>query len=179
MTRLLVLGLLDEHPMSGYDIQQKVSRADAERWGGVLVGSIYHALKKLEQEKYIELTGIEKTGHRQKAVYKITDQGKAYLQFIILDSLRNSSATYPTTLYSGLSLLDKVPKAEARAALEEQKKLLDEEYSALEQGKKINDDSEQEVSYISKITIDNMFAIIRQQQQFIEKIIEALEQQEK
>ena len=66
MTRLLVLGLLDEQPMSGYDIQQKIIGADAERWGGVLVGSIYHALKKLEQEKYIELSGIEQTGHRQK-----------------------------------------------------------------------------------------------------------------
>ncbi len=33
MTKLLVLGLLEEHPMSGYDIQQKISMADAERWG--------------------------------------------------------------------------------------------------------------------------------------------------
>lgn len=109
MTRLLVPGLLDEKPMSGYDIQQKVSGADAERWGGVLVGSIYYALKKLEQENYIELAGVEQTGHRQKAIYKITDQGKAYLQSIILDSLRTSSVLYPTTLYSGLSLLDKIP----------------------------------------------------------------------
>lgn len=56
MTKLLVLGLLEEHPMSGYDIQQKISMADAERWGGVLVGSIYHALKKLknkQEQKYI------------------------------------------------------------------------------------------------------------------------------
>lgn len=33
MTRLLVLGLLVEQPMSGYDIQQKIIGADAERWG--------------------------------------------------------------------------------------------------------------------------------------------------
>lgn len=122
MTRLLVLGLLDEQPMSGYDIQQKIIGADAERWGGVLVGSIYHALKKLEQEKYIELSGIEQTGHRQKAVYKITDRGKDYLQSIIFDALRESSVIYPTSLYSGLSLLDKIPRENARQALEEQKK---------------------------------------------------------
>lgn len=179
MTRLLVLGLLDEKPMSGYDIQQMVHNADAERWGGVLVGSIYHALKKLEQEKYIELTGVEKIGHRQKAIYKITDQGKDYLQSIILDSLRASSVIYPTTLYSGLSLLDKVSYENARQALEEQKKLLDEEYSALEQGQKINEAAAQDVPEISKITIDNMFAIIQQQQQFIERILAALEQGEK
>lgn len=37
MTRLLILGLLDKRPMSGYDIQQRVSGADAKRWGGILV----------------------------------------------------------------------------------------------------------------------------------------------
>lgn len=104
MTKLLVLGLLDAHPMSGYDIQQKISMADAERWGGVLVGSIYHALKKLEQENYIALADVKQTGHRQKAVYEITDRGKDYLQSLILDSLRTSSVLYPTTLYS-LSLI--------------------------------------------------------------------------
>ena len=64
MTKLLVLGLLEERPMSGYDIQQKISMADAERCGGVLVGSIYHALKKLEQDNYIEIADVEYTGHR-------------------------------------------------------------------------------------------------------------------
>lgn len=175
MTKLLVLGLLEEQPMSGYDIQQKIIGADAERWGGVLVGSIYHALKKLEQENYIELSGIEQTGHRQKAIYKITARGKDYLQSVIFDALRKSSVIYPTTLYCGLSLLDKIPKENARQALEEQKRLLDEEYRALEKGEKTNEEEEREVSPISKITIENMFAIIRQQQQFIEQILEVLE----
>ena len=34
MTRILVLGLLDVQPMSGYDIQQMLRISDAERWGG-------------------------------------------------------------------------------------------------------------------------------------------------
>ena len=175
MTKLLVLGLLDAHPMSGYDIQQKISMADAERWGGVLVGSIYHALKKLEQENYIALAGVKQTGHRQKAVYEITDRGKDYLQSLILDSLRTSSVLYPTTLYSGLSLLDKIPRENALIALEEQKKSLEKEYNFLEQGEKKNADAEEEIPLISKITIENMFDIIRQQQRFIDKLINAIE----
>ena len=63
MTKLLVLGLLDGGPMSGYDLQQKLGGADAERWGGVLPGSIYHALKKLEGEGCIALAGA--TGRRR------------------------------------------------------------------------------------------------------------------
>ena len=175
MTRLLVLGLLDEQPMSGYDIQQKIIGADAERWGGVLVGSIYHALKKLEQENYIALADVKQTGHRQKAVYEITDRGKDYLQSLILDSLRTSSVLYPTTLYSGLSLLDRIPRKNALKALEEQKRSLEKEYNFLEQGEKKNADAEEEIPLISKITIENMFDIIRQQQRFIDKLINAIE----
>lgn len=161
--------------MSGYDIQQKLSGADAERWGGVLVGSIYHALKKLEQEKYIELTGIEQTGYRQKAVYQITVQGKSYLRSLIIESLSASSVLYPTTLYSGLSLLEKIPRESARQALEMQQRLLNKEYLALERGQEKNASEGQEIPLLSKITIENMFDIIRQQQEFVEKLLIAIE----
>ncbi|MGL9731054.1 PadR family transcriptional regulator [Enterococcus sp. DIV0756] len=175
MIKLLVLGLLEERPMSGYDIQQKISQADAERWGGVLVGSIYHALKKLEQNGYIDLASIEKTGHRQKAVYKITDQGKDYLQSLITESLGEISINYPTTLYSGLSLLNRISNQEARQSLEKQKESLDEEYRILKEGQKRNEDSGEEISQLTKLTIDNMVSIIKQQQHFIEKILDSLE----
>ncbi len=46
LTRMLVLSLLDYEPMSGYDIKQMLEMTDAERRGGVLIGSIYHALKE-------------------------------------------------------------------------------------------------------------------------------------
>lgn len=174
MTRLLVLGLLDERPMSGYDIQRKISGADAERWGGVLVGSIYHALKKLEQEGHITLADVERTGHRQRAVYQITAQGREYLRALLLDALRASSAVYPTTLYSGLSLLDKLPREEARQALEEQKRLLDEEYAALERGERENTAAGVDIPPVSRLTIENMFHIIQLQRQFLEDLMNAI-----
>lgn len=162
--------------MSGYDIQQMIGMMDAERWGGVLVGSIYHALKKLEQENYIEITSVEQTGHRQKAIYQITQQGREHLKSLVIDSLRTSSVLYPTTLYSGLTFIEKIPRKNARQALEEQKRLLDEEYRALEQGLKEKETAMQnDVPELSKITFDNMFSIIRQQQQFIDKLLDALE----
>lgn len=59
MTRVLVLGLLDVKPMSGYDIQQLLRISDAERWGGVLIGSIYHALKKMEKEGLVVVESLD------------------------------------------------------------------------------------------------------------------------
>ena len=162
MTKLLVLGLLDGGPMSGYDLQQKLGGADAERWGGVLPGSIYHALKKLEGEGCIALAGVEQTGHRQKAVYRITEAGRNHLHTLIADALRASSALYPTTLYSALSLADKLSQAEVRLA----------EYAALERGRAGNEG--QEVPPLARITIDNMVDIVQRQRRCVEELLAAV-----
>ena len=176
MTRLLVLGLLDQGPMSGYDIQQRIREADAERWGGVLVGSIYYALKKLEREGAVSLAAVEQTGHRERAVYQITERGRACLRELVVKSLRESSAVYPTSMYSGLSLLEKIPREEAVRALEEQRAQLDRELAALEAGEGSNQG--REVPAISRLTIENMFAVIRLQRQFAEQILDTLRGEE-
>ncbi|WP_026263317.1 PadR family transcriptional regulator [Paenibacillus sanguinis] len=178
MTRLLVLGILDVQPMSGYDIQQALQMTDAERWGGVLIGSIYHALKKMEQEGYVAVTSIEQTGHRQKAIYSITDTGRTYLQTLIKDSLRASSVLYPSTLYSGLSFYEKLSAEECRKALEEQRVALNDEYMAVKRGLEAKDAAMQHIiPPMVLLIMENMFAIIKQQQDFVDKALALLEKE--
>lgn len=176
MTRLLVLGILDVQSMSGYDIQQTLQMTDAERWGGVLIGSIYHALKKMEQEGYVAVTSIEQTGHRQKAVYAITEAGRTYLQTLIKEALEASSAFYPSTLYSGLSFYEKLSVDECRKALEQQRSALQKEYSAVKQGLEAKDAAMQhKVPPMVMLIMDNMFSIIKQQQEFVDKALTLLD----
>lgn len=176
MTRLLVLGILDVQPMSGYDIQQTLQMTDAERWGGVLIGSIYHALKKMEQEGYVAVTSIEQTGHRQKTIYSITATGRTYLQTLIKDSLKTSSVFYPSTLYSGLSFYEKLSAEECRTALEEQRIALKEEYNAVKRGLEAKDAAMQHnIPPMVTLIMDNMFSIIKQQQDFVDKALALLE----
>lgn len=164
--------------MSGYDIQQALQMTDAERWGGVLIGSIYHALKKMEQEGYVAVTSIEQTGHRQKAIYSITDTGRTYLQTLIKDSLRASSVLYPSTLYSGLSFYEKLSAEECRKALEEQRVALHDEYMAVKRGLEAKDAAMQHnVPPMVLLIMENMFAIIKQQQDFVDKALALLEKE--
>lgn len=175
MTKLLILGLLDTQPMSGYDLQQKIGRADARRWGGVLPGSIYYALKKLEEEGDIALAEVGQTGRRQRAVYAITPQGRRSLQTLVRDVLRTPVSPYPTELFSGLSLLDRLPRPEAVQALRERRKRLAAEYDVLLQKREGN--TGQVVSRIAALTIDHMFALVQQQQKFVESVLAALEEE--
>jgi DNA-binding PadR family transcriptional regulator len=162
--------------MSGYDIQQALQMTDAERWGGVLIGSIYHALKKMEQEGYVEIISIEQTGHRQKAVYSITGNGRTYLKTLIEDSLKASSVLYPSTLYSGLSFYEKLSVNECRKAFEEQRIALKDEYDAVKSGFEAKDVAMQhKVPPMVLLMMDNMFSIIKQQQDFVDRALALLE----
>ncbi len=175
MTRLLVLGMLDMRPMSGYDIQQMLQTTDAERWGGVLVGSIYHALKKMELEGYVEVSRIEQAGHRQKAIYKITESGNKHLKDLVREALTVTSVNYPSSLYAGLSFFDKLSPEEARQALEEQRRTLDNEYANLALGLEAKSQAMQhDLPPIVKLVFDNMFATIRQQRDFVDKVLKLL-----
>ncbi len=178
MTRLLVLGMLDIQPMSGYDIQQMMKLSDTERWGGVLIGSIYHALKKMEQEKLIEITSIEHTGMRQKAVYSITDAGRKHLGELIAESLQTSSILYPSTLYSGLSFYHKLPKEDVASALELQKKKVDSEYEAMQAGLDAkNAWMQNNIPPMTNLIFDNMFAIIKLQQEFLDQALKLIKEE--
>jgi DNA-binding PadR family transcriptional regulator len=176
MTRLLVLGMLDAQPLSGYDIQQLLRLSDAERWGGVLIGSIYHALKKLESEGHIEISRIETTGHRQKAVYNITAKGREYMKTLTLESLQAASLEYPTTLYSGLSFSHKVQEADAVKSLEKQREYLKKEQDSLAFGLKAKSDAMQNyLPPMTQLIFDHMFGLIKLQQDFVEKAITLLD----
>ncbi|WP_130859909.1 PadR family transcriptional regulator [Gracilibacillus phocaeensis] len=176
MTRLLVLCMLDIKPMSGYDIQQALRMTDAERWGGVLIGSIYHALKKLEKDGYIMIDRVEQTGHRQKFTYRITEKGKEHLQELIRDALTNPSISYPSSLYAGISFFDKLPVEEARQALEQQQIHLEKEYTSVQMGwEEKREATEGAIPPMVQLVFDHMFATIRQQQDFVEKALAYLQ----
>ncbi|WP_017473730.1 PadR family transcriptional regulator [Amphibacillus jilinensis] len=176
MTRLLVLAMLELQPMSGYDIKQMLKLNDAERWAGVLIGSIYNALKKLEKEDYIKVKQIEQTGHRQKAIYHITEKGKQHSKALIYNALQDSSMAYPTTLYAGLSFAHKIQAKDVKSALIEQKQALGFEYDSLKKGLEAKKAAMQNaIPPMTQLIFEHMFAAISLQQDFVEKALILIE----
>ena len=135
MTELLVLELLENENLSGYDIQLLLQTSDAQTWGGVLVGSIYYALKQLQKDDYIEVAAVERTGRRQRAVYRITDRGRAYLNEQAVAALQSPTVSFPVRLYAGLNFLDHLDEEQSRAALESHRRELLQQKESLRQGR--------------------------------------------
>jgi DNA-binding PadR family transcriptional regulator len=74
--RLVILGLLRERPLYGYEIKQIIEEHMSD-WTSIAFGSIYFALDKLTQEKFLEKVEVGQAGKRpSRSVYQITDSGR-------------------------------------------------------------------------------------------------------
>jgi len=75
-TRLVILGLLRDRPLYGYEIKHVIEEHMGD-WTSIAFGSIYFALGKLQEEALVEQVATEKVGARpSRSVYQITDAGR-------------------------------------------------------------------------------------------------------
>jgi PadR family transcriptional regulator len=75
---LLILALVDEQALHGYDIARRIE----ERSDGTLrftLASLYATLYRLEERGLIRGRWVERAGQRRRRYYRITDSGKAIL----------------------------------------------------------------------------------------------------
>lgn len=72
---LMVLGLLSERPMHGYEIHQTLSSDDMKQWVDIGFTSIYHSLSRLKKNGYVVET-VDTGSSKQKNVYHLTNGGR-------------------------------------------------------------------------------------------------------
>lgn len=137
MVRLWILGLLSKRPMHGYEIKQYLEITRSDQWAGILVGSIYHAIKRLESEGLIARKALEHVGNRTRAVYEITPAGEKEFRRLLQEAWRTPSRTFPSTLYTVISFLHDLPKDVVLAAVDEQIGALEEALAQWDEGERI------------------------------------------
>lgn len=170
----MVLGLLSTKPMTGYEIQHELQLYHADKWAGILSGSVYHALKKLEQENLIEINLIENTGNRTKASYKLSDKGHNEFLKLLKESLVQNSVVYPTTMYTALTFLDELPKQVVSEAIALQKSNLSNELESMKAGQRIKNEYYKMPAHVEAV-FENIYAQIELQIDFLtqlEKLVE-------
>ncbi|MEV8632860.1 PadR family transcriptional regulator [Streptosporangium sp. NPDC051023] len=73
-TRVLLLGVLLDGPLHGYEVRRHLELMGTHHWANVAYGSIYHGLAKMADEGLLERVEEGKGG---KTVYGITEIGRA------------------------------------------------------------------------------------------------------
>lgn len=75
----LILGLLSDQPMSGYDLNKAFQQSVQHFWT-VDQSQIYRALYKLHDQGQVEVQHIEQSDNPDKKVYHVTSAGKSELE---------------------------------------------------------------------------------------------------
>ncbi|MFF5209826.1 PadR family transcriptional regulator [Streptosporangium sp. NPDC000396] len=72
-TRALLLGVLLDGPLHGYEVRRRLELMGTHHWANVAYGSIYHGLGKMADEGLLERLEEGKGG---KTLYSITETGR-------------------------------------------------------------------------------------------------------
>ena len=80
---LVILGIVLEKPQSAYDIQKDVEYHHLSRWTKISVPSIYRKVLQLSDKGYLQSDIVKGDKLADKAIYSITDQGRAYFKVVI------------------------------------------------------------------------------------------------
>jgi DNA-binding PadR family transcriptional regulator len=93
-TRLVILGLLKDKPLYGYELKRIIEQNMGD-WTSIAFGSIYFALSKLKDEGLVEIESEERVGNRpSRSVYKITQNGRNSFLSLLRDNWRSYNREY-------------------------------------------------------------------------------------
>ena len=113
---LLVLGLLLDRPMHGYEINQYVEAEGVTTWFNISTPAIYYSLNKLRRQGLI-FEMRSQGGGAKKSVYHPTEKGREQF-FTGMEETLSSEEPVRFEYDLGIFLLNKLPHDRALALLE-------------------------------------------------------------
>jgi len=131
---IAVLAMLREEPMHPYQMRRLLKARHKDAMLALKHGSLYHAIRRLEQGGLIAVEATGRDGKRpERTTYRLTAEGERAL----LGSLRRMVAgprRESSEFMAGMSFLVHLPPEEAVAQLRERVTALRTEIAALEGG---------------------------------------------
>ncbi|AOZ93019.1 PadR family transcriptional regulator [Paenibacillus crassostreae] len=173
MVNLIVLALLRQRPMHGYEIQQIIQTSRMDLWANLLSGSIYYSLNKMERDSLVRTDSEERTGARLRKIYAITEKGEELFQNLIRETLTLSPHSVKSDFTLGLSWIDAIPKEDALELLNRNLKQVEETLLLWHSGKELK--MSYGLSALGEASFDNAIALLEQDLTYIKRIIDLLE----
>lgn len=114
---LVILGMVMEKPQSAYAIQKDVEYHHLSRWTKISVPSVYKKVLQLKEKGYLCSQPVPGERFAEKAVYSITESGKAYFLQLMEDyAARQIPLQFDCNVV--IANLNKVDTQQARRLLE-------------------------------------------------------------
>jgi PadR family transcriptional regulator, regulatory protein AphA len=166
--RHAALGLLAQHPASGYDLLKKFQLSMANVWPATQ-SQLYGELGKLAASGLIKVTDF---GPRGRKEYAITDAGRAELHRW-MTSPRDDPAFRSAALLR-VFLLGELTVAQAREYLEALRAHADREHARYQQIRVSYDWSDDDADFFSRAALENGLRFTRMESDWASWVIDGL-----
>ena len=127
---VVVLGLLAEEPLYGYDLLERFRTRSMGSWMEVGKASVYQALHRLEERGLVAGRRLAGTGGPDRREYRITAAGRARLRAGLRERLAEARP-YETDAGLALGFVHLLPPDEARRAVGVREMALNERRSTI------------------------------------------------
>ncbi len=130
-TDLLLLGLLLDRPMHGYELYQQIQSEGIDQWFSISAAGVYYSLGKLHDQASVAESRQQGGRSSRKSVYRLTDKGrKSFFEAmeVELASQEETCLEYDLVIY----LLNKLPSHRAIPQLEQRQVFLAEQVETVE-----------------------------------------------
>ena len=114
---LIILGIVLEKPQSAYDIQKDVEYHHFSRWTKISIPSIYRKVLQLQKQGYLKSSIVKGDKFADKAIYEITDRGRAYFEQL-MNTYANKEAALLFDFNVVITNLNKIEKEKALDLIE-------------------------------------------------------------
>jgi DNA-binding PadR family transcriptional regulator len=123
---LLILGLLLDQPVHGYDLYQKIQAESIDEWFNVSMAGVYYSLGKLHDQGLVIESRQRGGRSARKSIYRLTEKGRAAF-FAAMEAQATSQDRTCLDFDLVIYLLNKLPLQRAVSLLEQRQAFLTEQ----------------------------------------------------
>lgn len=129
---LLILGLLLDRPMHGYELHQQIQSEGIDSWFSISMAGIYYSLGKLRDLGWVAESGQPAGRSTRKSIYHLTEEGRqAFFDAMEAQPTVDTRTCLDYDLI--IHLLNKLPLKRATLLLENRRQALAEQAQQVKQ----------------------------------------------
>jgi DNA-binding PadR family transcriptional regulator len=128
---LLLLGLLLDRPMHGYELYQQIQAEGIDDWFNVSMAGVYYSLGKLRDQGLVAESRQRGKRSARKSIYRLTEEGRAAFFGAMKAQATNQDEVYldyDLIIY----MLNKLPLKQALSLLEQHQTSLTDQTGAVQ-----------------------------------------------
>ena len=122
-TDVLLLGLLLDRPMHGYELYQQIQAEGIGHWFMVSAAGVYYSLRKLRDLGWVVESRQRKSGTTRKSIYRLTEKGRVAFFTAMEAELAGREKAY-LDYDLAIYLVNRLPLQRAVPRLEERQSFL-------------------------------------------------------